>query len=214
MTPIESPFEKQLSAWIAAQPTADSAHDPEHIRRVVTNARALLAHHPEADAEIVIAAAWLHDCVAVAKDSPHRKQASALAAKAATEYLQTTHFPAHKCAAVAHAIEAHSFSASIEPKTLEAQIVQDADRLDALGAIGMARCFAVSGGLNRPLYNPVDPFCEHRAPNDADFALDHFFAKLFRIIDTLRTPAGRAEGQRRRAAMEHYLQALRREIMN
>lgn len=67
---------------------------------------------------------------------------------------------------VVHAIEAHSFSAGIKPETIEAKIVQDADRLDALGAIGIARCFTVGGQLERPVYNSDDPFCETRKPDD------------------------------------------------
>jgi len=207
-----SQFEETLANWISQIAAADAAHDPEHIRRVVKNTRSLLAHHKEADAEVVIAAAWLHDCVAVAKDSLQRSGASKLAAHAAGSFLKSINFPPTKIAAVEHAIEAHSFSANIEPVTIEAKIVQDADRLDALGAIGISRCFLVAGSLGRPLYSAEDPFCDSRPPDDAKFSVDHFFAKLFKITKTLKTEAGQLEGAARYETMQGFLAALRREL--
>ncbi|MFA9353024.1 hydrolase, partial [Escherichia coli] len=75
-------------------------------------------------------------------------------------------------------IEAHSFSAKIAPETLEAKIVQDADRLEALGAIGLARVFAVSGALGVALFDAEDPFARQRGLDDKQYALDHFQTKL------------------------------------
>ncbi|HDO7482899.1 TPA: HD domain-containing protein, partial [Escherichia coli] len=75
-------------------------------------------------------------------------------------------FPAEKIEAVCHAIAAHSFSAQIAPLTTEAKIVQDADRLEALGAIGLARVFAVSGALGLALFDGEDPFAQHRPLDD------------------------------------------------
>jgi uncharacterized protein len=189
----------------------DAAHDLAHVERVVATARRLAAAEG-ARREIVEPAAWLHDCVRVAKDSPERASASRLAAARATELLATWSFPEALLAEVAHAIEAHSFTAGIAPRTVEARVVQDADRLDALGAVGLARCLMLSAGLGRPLYVPEDPFCAHRSPDDSRAAVDHFFTKLLRLEETMQTASGRAEARERSRFLESYLAELRREL--
>ncbi|TVQ65341.1 MAG: HD domain-containing protein, partial [Balneolaceae bacterium] len=151
--------------FILSLPETDAAHDLAHTERVVSNAERLLTEE-EADPEIVLAAAWLHDCVVLSKDHPDRKNASRLAAEKAEKFLGECSFPPTKISEVVHAIEAHSFSAGVAPKTIEAKIVQDADRLDALGAIGIARCLMVGGALNRPLYHPGEPLPQQRTPDD------------------------------------------------
>ena len=114
-------------------------------------------------------------------------------------------------ARIHHAVAAHSFSAGIPPTSLEAEVVRDADRLDAIGAIGMARMFAVSGALARPLYHELDPFAEtDRALDDKAYAVDHFYNKLFKL--TYSTPAAQAEATRRFAAMHAFIGELRHEL--
>lgn len=189
----------------------DPAHDMLHLKRVVKMAKEL-GTHEIACLEIVIPAAWFHDMVCVPKDSPQRSQASRLSAERAVSYLREVSYPLHFLPDITHAIEAHSFSAGIEPQTLEARVVQDADRLDALGAIGIARCFSISGLLRRPFYHSDDPFCDNRTPDDSQNTLDHFYVKLFKVAETLKTPAGQREGTRRVAEMKNYLRALALEI--
>src|SRR3546814_16282766 len=94
---------------------------------------ALLASHPEADPLVVQAACYLHDIVNLPKNHPERAQASRMAAAQARGQLARAGFPAGKLDAVAHAIEAHSFSAGIAPTTTEARFVPDADRTDPRG---------------------------------------------------------------------------------
>lgn len=190
----------------------DAAHDLEHIRRVVTTARRL-ALAEGAELAVVLPAAWLHDCVVVPKDSPLRSQASRLAAEAATTFLRSVDYPTERLAAIAHAIEAHSFSAQIVPQTREAQVVQDADRLDALGAIGLARCLMLGGAMGRRLYDPDDPFAEQRVFDDGVNTVDHFYVKLLRLADTMTTESGRAEARQRTHFLEQFLEQLRHEIM-
>lgn len=127
----------RLAAIAAAAGQDDAAHDLGHLRRVWDAARAMLQAHPEADALVVLAASYLHDLVNLPKNHPERHLASRQAAAAARERLARAGFPAARLDAVAHAIEAHSFSAGIAPRTIEARIVQDADRLDALGPVGL-----------------------------------------------------------------------------
>ena len=182
-----------------------------HIQRVVTTAKQLAAAE-QAIREIVIPAAWLHDCVIVPKNAPDRALASTLAAQAARAFLAECDYPAAYLAPIEHAIAAHSFSAGIAPRTLEARVLQDADRLDALGAIGIARCFAVGGALGRPLYDPHEPLPATRPPDDSANSVDHFFVKLLRLEATMHTAAGRDEARRRTAFMQAFLQQLGCEI--
>ena len=191
---------------------ADGAHDISHVIRVVKNCF-YLTDIESANASVTIPAAWLHDCVAVSKDSPLRSQGSRLAAEAAVELLAEIDYPQEHLEDIYLAIEAHSYTAAIPTRTLEAQIVQDADRLDSLGAIGIARCLLVGGHLNRPLCDATDPFCDNRDPDDSLYTIDHFYNKLFKLPDTMQTEAGRAEAHRRADLMREYLDNLREEIL-
>jgi uncharacterized protein len=188
----------------------DAAHDLGHVRRVVGTAMDL-AKQEGADETIVFAAAWLHDCVAVAKDSPDRSMGSRWAASAASEYLTREGWEPAWVSRIAHAIEAHSFTASIEPRTIEAKVVQDADRLDALGAHGLARCLMLAGSWKSSLVHPADPWASHRELDDTKFAVDHFFAKLFKLPSMMSTDAGKIEGNRRAEVLMGFVRELARE---
>jgi len=204
-------FESLCLSFLKSQEQADAAHDIAHIKRVVKVAKQL-ASEENADLAIVIPAAYLHDCVSLPKNHPNRHLASTWAGEKAKEFLVSVHYPNEYHQAIYHAIQAHSFSANIRATTLEAKIVQDADRLDALGAIGIARCMQVSGALNRALYAIEDPFCEKREPDDALYSIDHFFTKLFTIADSLNTPSAQLEGKRREAVMHDFLNSLALEL--
>ncbi len=211
MPPVDQRrWEPRYKRFLAGQP-ADAAHDLGHVRRVVTAAKAL-APAEAADLAVVVPAAWLHDCVILPKDHPDRHGASALAAERAGAFLREAGYPEDLIPAVEHAVEAHSFSAGVEPRTVEAGVVQDADRLDALGAIGIARAFAVGGALGAALYEHTDPFAGARALDDRRYAVDHFYTKLLGLADTMRTAAGRAEAERRTAFLHAFLDQLRTEI--
>lgn len=200
-------------AFVRETMAGDAAHDLPHVRRVVAWAERL-AEAEGADPEVVIPAAWLHDVVTVPKDSPDRARASRIAAEAASAWLRKASFPSDKIPAVAHAIEAHSFTAGVEPETVEARVVQDADRLDALGAIGIARCYAMSAAFGSRLVHPEDPVPGEppsRELDDKRFATDHFFVKLLKLPTTMRTAAGRAEAERRVAFMRAFLDRLAEE---
>ena len=199
----------------------DAAHDAEHVRRVVAWAGRLGAEEG-ADLDVVLPAAWLHDCVMLPKNHPARASASRMAAERAAAWLREHGEPEARVAAVAHAVEAHSFSAGVEPETVEACVVQDADRLDALGAVGVARCYATAGALGAALAHPTDPvpaWADPAAPpttpprslEDRRFATDHFYTKLLRLPATMRTRAGRREAERRAAFLRAFLNELARE---
>lgn len=190
----------------------DPAHDLNHFKRVVTMAKKLCLLE-NANPDVVIPAAWLHDLVIVPKNSPLRSQASKLSAQKAIEFLREINYPEQYHKDIAHAIEGHSFSANIEVKTIEAKIVQDADRLDGLGAIGIARCFATAGLMKRSFYQAEDPFCENRNPDDQNYTIDHFYQKLFKTAETLKTQSGKIEAAARIQFMQQYLNVLGSEIL-
>lgn len=206
----EKIFEDKIATVASSD---DPAHDLNHFKRVVTMAKKLCLQE-NARMEVVVPAAWLHDLVIVPKNSPLRSQASKMSAEKAVEFLREINYPAEFHQQIAHAIEGHSFSANIEVKTIEAQIVQDADRLDGLGAIGIARCFATAGLMKRSFYKAEDPFCEKRNPDDHNYTIDHFYQKLFKTAETLKTKSGQIEAVARIQFMKQYLQQLGSEIAN
>lgn len=181
----------------AAAGDADGAHDINHLHRVWGNARRLLADHTEADALVVLAACYLHDLVNLPKNHPERHLASRQAARLASTQLAAMDFPAALLPGVAHAIETHSFSAGLSPQTIEAAIVQDADRLDALGAVGLARMFYTAGRMGSALAHDTDPAGLDRPLDDRTYSLDHIAVKLATLPGTMRTPAGRRLGEER-----------------
>lgn len=207
----EMRFESQLSELERKNKRIDPAHDLTHFARVVKTAKDL-AKQEGARLEVVVPAAWLHDLVNIPKEDPRRSEASRLSAQAALDLLKKMGYPEQFFNEIGHAIEAHSYSAQIAPRTIEAKVVQDADRLDGLGAIGIARCFVVAGVLGRRIYDPQQPFASSRSWDDQENTLDHFYVKLFKTAETLQTAAGRAEGGRRVELMRLYLQELAREI--
>ncbi len=191
---------------------ADGAHDLGHVRRVLANGRRIALDEGGADETVLIPAAILHDSVNLPKDHPDRARASRLSGQVAARFLASVaDYPAAKIPAVAHAIEAHSFSAGIAPETREAAILQDADRLEALGAIGLARMFLVAGQMGGALFDADDPLARHRPLDDHRFALDHLEVKLFPVAATMRTAAGRAMAQERVEWMEAFRARLLRE---
>jgi uncharacterized protein len=208
---LQQEWEPLFERFLSDQPGSDPGHGLVHVRRVVATASRLCVAEG-ARGEIVLPAAWLHDCVHVAKDSPERSSASRIAAARAVEFLAATGYPSACLPDIRHAIEAHSYSAGIAPRTIEAKIVQDADRLDALGAIGIARCIAVGAALGRPIYQADDPFCAVRKPDDSAASVDHFYTKLLRLAETMQTEAGRREARLRSEFMQGFLDRLRSEI--
>ena len=220
MTPVEidraaSRFgaEAALAAALLpySVPSGDGAHDIAHILRVWKAAEAIQAVEG-GERPILAAAVLLHDCVAAEKNSPERKFASRRAAEKAAVILRDLGWSDAPIAATAHAIAAHSFSAGITPETLEARILQDADRLDAIGMIGVARCFYIGGRLGSGLYDPFDPEATARPLDDARFALDHFETKLLKLAAGFNTETGRQMAAVRHARLVEFRDALASEI--
>jgi uncharacterized protein len=202
-SPLAS-WHPKLAAIAAAISGDDGAHDTNHLHRVWRNATLLLPDHPEADALVVLAACYLHDIVNLPKNHPERHLASRQAAREATRVLADAQFPPELLPAVAHAIETHSFSAGLVPATIEAKIVQDADRLDALGAVGLARMFYTAGRMGSGLAHGTDPAGLDRALDDKAYSLDHIAVKLATLPGTMQTAAARRLGEERLRALTAF----------
>lgn len=211
MTPAALRYRAHVAAVWAAEP-ADGAHDLGHLARVWANARSIALDEPDVDWSVLEAAVWFHDLVNLPKNSPDRAQASARSAAAAVAFLAQDGFPHDRLDAVAHAITAHSFSAGIKPETVEARILQDADRLEALGAIGLARMFLISGRMGGGIVDMDDPMALHRALDDKRFALDHLPVKLLHLADQMQTRTGRLMAEERTEWMLSFRTRLLAEI--
>jgi uncharacterized protein len=209
--PME-PLLARLDA-VAAQrcAAAEPAHDYLHVRRVAAVAR-VIADAEGADPRTTAAAALLHELFNYPKSHPESSRSGEVCAKHAAAVLFAEGCSATFAEAVCYAIRVHPFSLGIVPDTLEAKVLQDADRLDAIGAIGIARAFATCATMKRPFYSPVDPFCRERAPDDKSWGVDHFYQKLLRIPASLHTTTARRLAGERTAFLHEYLDRLALEV--
>lgn len=185
-------WEEKILTELHKRDFTDGSHDMDHFKRVTH--RAIRFNETEqlgGDPLTILAAGLLHDMVEVPKDSPDRSKASRFSADAAIELLQTIDFPAELLEGVHHAIHAHSYTAQITPTTPEAKCIQDADRVEALGALGIVRCFYTAGRIEGELVNWEDPLATNRPLNDAQWSLDHFEVKLFHIPGMMQTLPGK-----------------------
>ena len=189
----------------------DSAHDFEHIMRVYKNAQKMCKKE-KANMKLVLCATLLHDIVSYPKSDKRSKNSSIESAKKSKWILKKYGFSEDEITIISDAIRDHSFSQNKKPKTIEGKILQDADRLDAIGAIGIARVFATGGSLKRPFYNIDDPFCKTRKPDDKTWTVDHFYQKLLKLESSMNTKSGKIEAKKRTGILKEYLKQLKQEI--
>ncbi len=192
---------------------ADAVHDFDHVLRVWKLA-ARIGRTEGADLRVVRAAALLHDV------DRHEAEAAgldhaAVAAGRARDILSD--HPALLVEAVAHAIAAHRFRTAPEPDTLEAQVIYDADKLDAIGAVGVARAFAYGGAHGQRLWAPIESVDLQQWKEEGDNAAAHtpvheFVVKLSRIKDHLYTAAGRRIAAERHDYMSTFFQRMAEEV--
>ncbi len=206
-----------------------SGHDFEHVMRVYKLAKTI-GEEENADMLILEAAALMHDLGRHAELKNPKLDHAGGVCKDRLRHLKKHSFPDDKVQDVLHAIRAHRFSKGEIPFTTEAKVLQDADRLDALGAIGIARCFAYTGAVDRMLYDPTDPICKMKMKNDSakacaenldfegsklddkKYGVDHFHKKLFTLKDTLHTNSAKKIAENRDKYMRNFLEKLEKEI--
>ena len=169
-------------------------HDFEHTMRVYRTALRI-AEAEGADRELVSLAALLHD-VDDHKLSPDTCQEL----RRAKEFLHNFDLTGDRIRTILDIISKISFSAGQVPDTLEGKCVQDADRLDAMGAIGIARTFAYGGSKGRKMYDPQGV--------DSTTSVQHFYDKLLKLEGLMNTDTGRQLAHRRHAYMEEFLEQL------
>lgn len=203
--------ETLLLAVAKSRALEDPSHDYQHVLRVMANAK-LIARAEGADERICVAAASLHELFNYPKGHPESKRSGEVCAEHARKVLAEMGEAPAMIEAVGYAIAVHPFSLGITPTTLEAKVLQDADRLDSIGAIGIARCFASCAEMKRPFYSIDDPLCVMRTPNDKEFGVDHFFNKLLHIPSRLHTDTAKRLAEPRMQVMQDYLAALGREV--
>ncbi len=212
MKPLAADRITALHNWVKANfSDEDPSHDFAHVMRVHAWA-VRLGRELNADLSLLEPAAYLHDVVSVPKNHPDRARAAEMAAEKARSVLVDFGWDETSIRAITLAISEHSFSAGKAPTSLESAILQDADRLDAIGSIGIARVFACGTRMGAAFYDPVDPFSENRPLDDKKFSLDHFYVKLLKLPERMNTDPARREAQRRLETMERFLAQLEREM--
>jgi uncharacterized protein len=201
-----SPFQHLVAELLKYLPTSqqDGSHDLSHIHRVWVNVQRI-QRVEGGDLQVLLAATVLHDCVAVEKNSPLRDQASSLSADKAASILADLGWPSQRIEQVAHAVKTHSYSAGFAPQTLEARILQDSDRLDALGAVGIARCFYTAGRMGSALYDFENPAAQGREYQDTAYAIEHFHTKLLKLASGFTTGEAARLAAERHARLEAFL---------
>jgi uncharacterized protein len=193
-------------------PTSDVSHDFEHALRVLSNAEKINKKE-NGDLEIVVPAALFHDLVVYPKNHPDKHRSQEESAKATAGILKEIDgFSEEKIEKVKTCILECSFSKGIIPKLLESKILQDADGLEATGAISIMRTFASTGQMKRPFYHSADPFCRHREPDAAKFALDLFYERLLKVAERMHTETARKIAKRRTEFLEQFLEELKLEL--
>jgi uncharacterized protein len=204
------PMLSALAHYVAPQLGDDPAHDLAHCMRVALGT--IRIGGDAIEPRHAIAAALLHDVVNVPKDSGQRASASEASATVARELLPRHGFSAAETELIAHAVRDHSFSRGATPQTPLGKALQDADRLEALGAIGIVRCLLTGVRMGAQPFDPEDPFAQRRALDERRWSVDHFFTKLFGLPDTMQTEAGRAEAAQRVQLLHDFVAALGREL--
>ncbi len=189
----------------------DPGHDLNHIRRVMGTCLRL-GEIEGANLEILLAGALLHDVINVPKDHPDRLLAGEQAATRAAQILREAEFHEDEIMQIATVIKEHSYSRALRPSSIESAILQDADKLDAIGAIGIMRTVTCGTRMGAAYYDEKEPFAESRPLNDRAFTIDHFYTKLLKLGVLMNTKAGAEEAKKRAAFMTSFLEQLRTEI--
>ena len=185
----------------------DPAHDFEHVMRVYRNAERICKTE-NGNKKLILSAVLLHDIIKI----KNQKNSALNSARLSEKILKQNHFSDNEIKIISDAIKEHSFSKGKIPSTIEGKILQDADRLDAIGAIGLARVFSFSGSNNRPFYDPKDPFSKNRNLNDNKWTIDHFYEKLLTLEQKMNTKTGKVLAKKRTKVLKDFLKEIKNEI--
>ncbi len=218
---LDRAFPRHVAVWQQVEkhlPAGELAHDASHIARVYRWALRLAAE-AGADADGAGAMALVHDLAFIPKDSPDRALGGERSALLAGTVLQAAGYADEEVKAIAEAVRTSSWSRGLAPTNALGVVLQDADRLDAIGAVGLMRTFACGQFMSSPtrpgqFYHPDDPCAlSGRVVDDRTYAVDHCYAKLLRLAAGMRLPSAQAEAKRRHGAMESFLADLRDDLI-
>jgi len=186
-----------------------SHHDKSHVKRVYKLALRI-AKEEGADLDVVKAAVLLHDVARALEDEGKIEDHALESAKMARKVLKEVNFPKEKIAEVLQCIEMHRFKKGMKAESLEAKILQDADRLDIIGAIGIARVFTRGGWSNQPIHDPTIPPKE-KYDGKSLTAVNHIYEKNLKVKDTINTKTARRIAEERHRFVEQFLDRLLKE---
>lgn len=190
----------------------DPSHDLNHALRVLSLAENI-SRKEKTDMDVVVPAALFHDVVCYPKDDLKSACSAGESAELAKTILSgIDDYPKEKIDKVADAIKKCSFSKGIIPESLEGKILQDADGLEATGAISIMRTFASTGSMKRPFYNAEDPFCKKRQPDALKYALDLFYTRLLVVEKRMHTKTAGAIAKRRTQFLRKFLSEFKSEL--
>lgn len=189
---------------------AASAHDWHHVQRVEQLAETLSAERDDANEQILRLAVLLHDIGRMREDQEIIDDHAVWGANEAESILSDVGLEAATIEHVQHCIRTHRYSNDLEPETIEAKLLCDADNLDALGAVGIGRCFAYGATLGNTLHNPEIP------PERDDTAagrtqLNHFYKKILSLPGRMYTEPGRRIAEERQEFVEQFVARFKRE---
>ena len=188
----------------------DPGHDMAHFLRVAI--MAIDFANGQCDQRCLVAAALLHDVVNLPKDHPESQKASSLSAGVARDLLPQLGFTSAEVEDIACAVRDHSYSRGAKPVSLLGEVIQDADRMEALGVLGVLRNIAVGTQMGSIFFHPHDPWALERDLNDKKYCIDHFFIKLFKIPEKMNTLVAQKMAQERCHYMAEMLGHLGCEI--
>ena len=187
------------------------AHDWHHVERVEALAERLLDEYDGADERTVRLAVLLHDIGRAREDRGEIADHATWGAREARSLLAERGVDGERVDAVCHAVQVHRYSSDAEPETLEAEILCDADNLDALGAVGIARCFTYGGERGETIHDPdLPPDADDTAAGATQY--NHFHKKILALPERMYTDAGRALAADRRAVVADFLERFEREV--
>ncbi|MEK6961059.1 MAG: HD domain-containing protein [Nanoarchaeota archaeon] len=180
--------------------------------RVLRNSE-MIAREESADLDVIVPSALFHDVITYTKDDPRSEHAAKESAERARAILAgLSNYPPEKIFNVYEAISCCSFRKGIMPESIESQILQDADGLEATGAISIMRTFSSTGQMGRQFYEPSDPFCESRAPEDMRYGLDLFYTRLLVVESRMHTKTAKDIARRRTRFLREFLDELKMEL--
>lgn len=193
------------------QTKKDPSHDFQHIMRVL-NMSIKLAKISKADQDIIIPAALFHDIVVHKKNSPKSKNETNESAVVAEKILsKLTSYPKEKIPNVVACIKECSFSKGLKASSLESEILQDADRLEATGVVSIMRTFSSGGQMNRPFYPKDDPMCKNGHDRFRS-NIDLFYNRLLVVKDTMHTKYAIKIAEQRTNFLKKFLKQLEKEL--